>query len=159
MLTSPSIQPDIWYGLSTTPHSVGTTTIRCYFWRSPATRRTPPTRNGTSTTQATTVQSVSSSKTLLQPAILGISTDMRRKHTGTPQFAMPAKKRVRYVMAAGTGTWDGTIVNPSNPMRRDVHLLPANGYLVRSASCSLVLPFTTWFAKSSFDAGSSMESR
>ncbi|KAI4201744.1 MAG: hypothetical protein LQ346_002106 [Caloplaca aetnensis] len=35
-----------------------------------------------------------------------------------------------FVLAAGTGTWDGTIVNPSNPARRDVQLLPASGYLV-----------------------------
>ncbi|KAI4129000.1 MAG: hypothetical protein LQ338_002467 [Usnochroma carphineum] len=35
-----------------------------------------------------------------------------------------------FILAAGTGTWDGTIVNPSNPARRDVQLLPANGYLV-----------------------------
>lgn len=35
-----------------------------------------------------------------------------------------------YVLAAGTGSWSGTVVNPNNPMRRDVHILPANGYLV-----------------------------
>ncbi|KAL9004642.1 MAG: hypothetical protein Q9188_002533 [Gyalolechia gomerana] len=35
-----------------------------------------------------------------------------------------------FILAAGTGTWDGTIVNPSNPARRDVQLLPAGGYLV-----------------------------
>lgn len=35
-----------------------------------------------------------------------------------------------YVLAAGNGTWDGTIVNSDNPLRRDVHLLPANGHLV-----------------------------
>jgi hypothetical protein len=29
-----------------------------------------------------------------------------------------------YVLAFGTGLWDGTIVNPSNPQRRDVQLLP-----------------------------------
>lgn len=35
------------------------------------------------------------------------------------------------VLAVGTGTWDGsTIVNQQNPQRRDVMLLPANGYLV-----------------------------
>lgn len=32
-----------------------------------------------------------------------------------------------YLLADGTGEWDGTIVNPQNPMRRDVHMLgPAN---------------------------------
>lgn len=35
-----------------------------------------------------------------------------------------------FTLAAGTGTWDGTIVNPNNPARRDVQILPANGYLV-----------------------------
>jgi FtsP/CotA-like multicopper oxidase with cupredoxin domain len=29
-----------------------------------------------------------------------------------------------YVLAQGTGTWDGQIVNPANPERRDVQLLP-----------------------------------
>jgi hypothetical protein len=36
-----------------------------------------------------------------------------------------------FVLASGTGTWDGkTIIRPDNPQRRDVHLLEANGYLV-----------------------------
>jgi FtsP/CotA-like multicopper oxidase with cupredoxin domain len=34
------------------------------------------------------------------------------------------------VLASGTGQWDGKIVNPNNPQRRDVHMLPANGYMV-----------------------------
>ncbi|KAL8766424.1 MAG: hypothetical protein Q9209_006800 [Squamulea sp. 1 TL-2023] len=34
------------------------------------------------------------------------------------------------ILAAGNGRWNGQIVNPSNPARRDVQLLPANGYLV-----------------------------
>lgn len=29
-----------------------------------------------------------------------------------------------YVLAVGTGTWDGTIVNSANPQRRDVQILP-----------------------------------
>lgn len=29
-----------------------------------------------------------------------------------------------YVLAVGSGTWDGTVTNPSNPQRRDVQLLP-----------------------------------
>ena len=41
---------------------------------------------------------------------------------------------LRSVLAAGSGTWDGTIVNPNNPQRRDVNLLPALGYLVRLLS-------------------------
>lgn len=35
-----------------------------------------------------------------------------------------------FMLAAGSGTWDGSIVNPSNPARRDVQLLPAGGHLV-----------------------------
>ncbi|KAI9825280.1 MAG: hypothetical protein M1832_001314 [Thelocarpon impressellum] len=35
-----------------------------------------------------------------------------------------------FVLAVGTGTWDGKIVNPKNPQRRDVELLPGNGYMV-----------------------------
>lgn len=30
-----------------------------------------------------------------------------------------------FVLAEGTGTWDGTVTNPSNPQRRDVQLLQA----------------------------------
>ncbi|EON65989.1 hypothetical protein W97_05232 [Coniosporium apollinis CBS 100218] len=29
-----------------------------------------------------------------------------------------------YVLAQGFGTWDGVVTNPSNPQRRDVHILP-----------------------------------
>ncbi|RDW65055.1 hypothetical protein BP6252_10706 [Coleophoma cylindrospora] len=35
-----------------------------------------------------------------------------------------------FVLDVGTGTWDGTIVNEDNPQRRDVQILPANGYMV-----------------------------
>ncbi|RYP44517.1 hypothetical protein DL768_009012 [Monosporascus sp. mg162] len=34
------------------------------------------------------------------------------------------------VLSAGPGEWDGTIVNPENPLRRDTHLLPPGGHLV-----------------------------
>lgn len=36
----------------------------------------------------------------------------------------------RQILASGAGEWDGTVINPNNPQRRDVHLLPAKGYLV-----------------------------
>lgn len=39
-------------------------------------------------------------------------------------------KAVRYILAVGTGEWDGSIANPSNPQRRDVQIMPAGGYLV-----------------------------
>lgn len=35
-----------------------------------------------------------------------------------------------FILQEGFGTWDGTIVNPNNPQRRDVQQLPANGYTV-----------------------------
>lgn len=35
-----------------------------------------------------------------------------------------------FVLAEGEGDWDGTIVNPANPQRRDVQLVRPNGYLV-----------------------------
>ena len=28
-----------------------------------------------------------------------------------------------YFLATGNGTWDGTVTNPNNPLRRDTHLL------------------------------------
>ncbi|KAI9790634.1 MAG: hypothetical protein M1816_004967 [Peltula sp. TS41687] len=34
------------------------------------------------------------------------------------------------VLAVGKGEWDGKITNPNNPQRRDVQILPADGYLV-----------------------------
>ena len=40
-----------------------------------------------------------------------------------------------FVLAVGTGTWDGkTIVNPTNPQRRDVQLVPPFGYMVWQAN-------------------------
>lgn len=35
-----------------------------------------------------------------------------------------------FVLAVETGSWDGKVVNPESPQRRDTQLLPANGYLV-----------------------------
>ncbi|KAH8803433.1 multicopper oxidase-domain-containing protein, partial [Xylogone sp. PMI_703] len=35
-----------------------------------------------------------------------------------------------FVLDVGVGTWDGTVVNPQNPQRRDVQMLPIGGYLV-----------------------------
>lgn len=40
-------------------------------------------------------------------------------------------KTFRYILAVGTGEWDGQVANPSNPQRRDVQIMPAGGYLVR----------------------------
>ncbi|KUL82397.1 hypothetical protein ZTR_10323 [Talaromyces verruculosus] len=34
------------------------------------------------------------------------------------------------VLSYGFGEWDGTIINPENPIRRDTTLLPASGHLV-----------------------------
>ncbi|KZF20535.1 multicopper oxidase [Xylona heveae TC161] len=35
-----------------------------------------------------------------------------------------------YILAEGDGAWDGTIVNPNNPQRRDVQIVRPNGYMV-----------------------------
>jgi FtsP/CotA-like multicopper oxidase with cupredoxin domain len=35
-----------------------------------------------------------------------------------------------YVLHEGPGTWDGTIINEHNPLRRDVAQLQPNGHLV-----------------------------
>jgi hypothetical protein len=35
-----------------------------------------------------------------------------------------------YILHEGPGAWDGTIVRPSNPHRRDVYLVRGNGHLV-----------------------------
>lgn len=34
------------------------------------------------------------------------------------------------VLAVGTSTWDGKVVNPRNPPRKDTYLVPAYEYLV-----------------------------
>ena len=35
-----------------------------------------------------------------------------------------------FVLNEGVGTWDGTVVNPQNPQRRDVQVLQKQGYIV-----------------------------
>lgn len=35
-----------------------------------------------------------------------------------------------YVLSEGAGTWNGVVVNPDNPQRRDVQQVRANGYIV-----------------------------
>ncbi|KAL7272243.1 hypothetical protein RUND412_004959, partial [Rhizina undulata] len=35
-----------------------------------------------------------------------------------------------YILSEGDGDWDGTIVNPENPTRRDTQIVRANGHLV-----------------------------
>lgn len=45
-------------------------------------------------------------------------------HAQTGSHPMHMHGHNMYVLAEGTGTWDGTIVNGGNPQRRDVHLLP-----------------------------------
>lgn len=45
-------------------------------------------------------------------------------HAVTGAHPMHLHGHNMYVLAVGTGTWDGTIVNPSSPQRRDVMLLP-----------------------------------
>lgn len=33
------------------------------------------------------------------------------------------------VLAEGFGSWDGTIINPANPQRRDTQLVRSNGFI------------------------------
>ncbi|KAF7561386.1 hypothetical protein G7046_g2763 [Stylonectria norvegica] len=35
-----------------------------------------------------------------------------------------------YILHEGNGTWNGTIINPDNPLRRDVFIVRGNGHLV-----------------------------
>lgn len=41
-----------------------------------------------------------------------------------------------YILSEGNGTWDGTIVRPSNPQRRDVIQARGNGHLVMQFDAS-----------------------
>jgi FtsP/CotA-like multicopper oxidase with cupredoxin domain len=51
-----------------------------------------------------------------------------------------------FVLAVGTGTWDGkTIVNPTNPQRRDVQLVPPFGYMVWQANAGKLSSTTNKF--------------
>ncbi|KAJ9642140.1 hypothetical protein H2204_002509 [Knufia peltigerae] len=38
-----------------------------------------------------------------------------------------------YILDVGIGSWNGTIIRPTNPQRRDVQMVPSNGYLVVQA--------------------------
>ncbi|CZT03440.1 probable laccase precursor [Rhynchosporium agropyri] len=56
-----------------------------------------------------------------------------RLHVKNPGFAahpMHLHGHNFWVLAEGTGTWDGTVVNAANPQRRDVQIVRAGGYLV-----------------------------
>ncbi|KAF2208685.1 hypothetical protein CERZMDRAFT_48764, partial [Cercospora zeae-maydis SCOH1-5] len=44
-------------------------------------------------------------------------------HARTSAHPMHMHGHNMYILAEGTGTWNGDITNPSNPQRRDVHLL------------------------------------
>lgn len=35
-----------------------------------------------------------------------------------------------YELASGAGEWNGTVTNPSNPARRDTHVIRGNGHYV-----------------------------
>lgn len=110
-------------------------TTQSYSWRMRATRLFRTIRNGLSTTLAPTKRSGWFSPTTVPQAIHGTCTDMRCNIPLAP-FPTPYFETTdlichhRQVLAGGTGRWSGNIVNPSNPQRRDTHILPANGYLV-----------------------------
>ncbi|KAK4989953.1 hypothetical protein LTR50_002864 [Elasticomyces elasticus] len=50
-------------------------------------------------------------------------------HSGQPH-PMHLHGHNMFVLASGVGRWDGTVVNPDNPQRRDVHIMPIGGYIV-----------------------------
>jgi FtsP/CotA-like multicopper oxidase with cupredoxin domain len=53
------------------------------------------------------------------------------KNPGVAAHPMHLHGHNFFVLAVGTGDWDGkTIVNPTNPQRRDVQIVPAGGYLI-----------------------------
>ncbi|KAF2160698.1 multicopper oxidase [Zasmidium cellare ATCC 36951] len=45
-------------------------------------------------------------------------------HAQTGSHPMHMHGHNMYILAEGTGTWDGSVVNAGNPQRRDVHILP-----------------------------------
>jgi FtsP/CotA-like multicopper oxidase with cupredoxin domain len=60
-----------------------------------------------------------------------------------------------YILAVGTGQWQGNIVRPENPMRRDTVIVPAQGYVVWQADADNPgsWPFhchTLWHASTGF---------
>jgi FtsP/CotA-like multicopper oxidase with cupredoxin domain len=49
---------------------------------------------------------------------------------GGPAHPMHLHGHNMFVESVGLGSWDGTVVRPANPQRRDVQIVPAGGYLV-----------------------------
>lgn len=59
------------------------------------------------------------------------SVRIHLKNTGPAAHPMHLHGHNFHVLNVGTGTWDGvTVINPANPQRRDVQLVPAGGFLV-----------------------------
>ncbi|MCJ1479893.1 hypothetical protein MMC06_000047 [Schaereria dolodes] len=58
------------------------------------------------------------------------SIRVRVKNLTPTSHPMHLHGHTMQILAEGTGDWDGTITSPSNPNRRDVQLLQANGYLI-----------------------------
>lgn len=50
------------------------------------------------------------------------------------------------ILSAGKGEWDGTVTNPSNPVRRDTHIIRNYGHLVMQFQNDNpgVWPFREW---------------
>ena len=122
---------DILSGRLTTLRSVAIITTLSYCWRAQEILRILWIQSGMCTIRDQIRLSASSSIMSAPQAIRGICTVMRC------EFAFPDSSFLgqtdvssRQVLASGSGSWDGTIVNPSNPQRRDTHLLVGGGYLV-----------------------------
>ena len=56
------------------------------------------------------------------------------RNVGTTSHPWHLHGHPMQILSAGAGDWDGAVVNGENPMRRDVQLLPAQGYLVSPAT-------------------------
>ncbi|KAF8543120.1 multicopper like protein [Trichophaea hybrida] len=52
------------------------------------------------------------------------------KNTSGARHPMHLHGHNMFELASGDGDWDGTIVNPSNPARRDTHVIKRNGHFV-----------------------------
>ncbi|RYP66905.1 hypothetical protein DL771_007562 [Monosporascus sp. 5C6A] len=62
--------------------------------------------------------------------ILGLASQGNVSYPYDPQWNVYNMGSNHTVLSAGSGEWDGTIVNPENPLRRDTHILPPGGHLV-----------------------------
>ena len=69
----------------------------------------------------------------IQYIIIYTKTKQKLKSSTPPKKKQPMHLHGHeyYLLNEGNGRWDGeTVINPSNPLRRDTHSLRPNGYMV-----------------------------